>query len=68
MPKRGYASEATWREDHRRTDNGRQAAIVGHAATAAGGRVIGRGLHDIKILLCLWKVSTCENKFTNLEH
>ncbi len=31
-----YAREATWREDHRRVDNGRQAAMVGYAAMSAG--------------------------------
>lgn len=31
-----YAREATWREDHRRVDNGRQAAMVGYAAMGAG--------------------------------
>ena len=31
-----YAGEAAWREDHRRTDNGQQAAMVG-AALMAGG-------------------------------
>jgi hypothetical protein len=31
-----YAGEAAWREDHRRVDNGNQAAMVG-AALMAGG-------------------------------
>jgi ISXO2-like transposase domain len=31
-----YAGEAAWREDHRRTDNGNQSAMVG-AALMAGG-------------------------------
>ncbi len=30
-----YAGEAAWREDHRRTDNGNQAAMVGFAAMAS---------------------------------
>lgn len=30
-----YAGEAAWREDHRRVDNGKQAAMVGFAAMAS---------------------------------
>jgi hypothetical protein len=33
---KAYAGEAAWREDHRRVDNGQQAAMVG-AALMAGG-------------------------------
>jgi hypothetical protein len=47
-----YAGEASWREDHRRASNGRQAGMVGFAAmgtvSAANGLGIGRGQHNMQ--------------------